>query len=136
MSILWVVPSLAVAILLFALAYGQMRRPDPAGIFRAESTASAFAYVITALTSFAIIGTSMGPEALWLAFLGLPRAFQVALVALPAGALALAPVLMRPAFRPAGSAAASAEIVPLPPRGPSRAGQGVSRPGGKPRRAA
>ena len=121
MLILWVVPSLAVAVLLFAFAYGQMRRPNPGPTFGSENVASATAFVITALLGFGISGVAMDPEVVWAAFQSLPVTGQIGLAALPLAALALAPVLMRPAFVRA-EGPAGVDILPMPPRDPAKSG--------------
>lgn len=136
MMILWVVPSLAVSILLFALAYGQMRKPNPNPFFEAEPTASAFAMLITGLLALALAGIAMNFELLWQSFLALSMPGRTALLSLPVGAILVAPLLMRPARRALPSHRNSAEIVHLPPRGPSQTGRTPPASGTKPRRRA
>jgi hypothetical protein len=136
MMILWVVPSLAVSVLLFALAYGQMRKPNPTAFFAAEPTASAFAMFITAFFALALAGMALNLDLFLKSALALPFTGQVLLAALPIGAVLLAPVLMRPALHPRSETRTSAEIVQLPPRGPSQSGRTPPASGHKHRRAA
>ena len=117
MSILWVVPSLAVTVLLFALAYGQMRKPDPAPLFRSDTTAIVVAIVCTALLATSLLGIAIDPLAVMAAFLALSTGGKIAIAATVLGTCVLTPLFMRPAFR-GGAVRESATILPLPPRSP------------------